>query len=117
MYCNLIHSDLITIMGLLNWSEILHITFEGLREMPEGYSAEVCSGNFLFMSRPGSDDLFFPPVEGGRGTWCAWLLFQGGGQLNVDCKFDPISTVESTVIFRNSCRFVDRFFASKSCRL
>ena len=42
---------------------------------------------------------------------------KGGGHLNVDCRFDPILTVESTVIFRNSCRFVDRFFASKSCRL
>ena len=40
-----------------------------------------------------------------------------GGQLNVDCRFDPILIVESTIIFRNSCRFVDRFLASKSCRL
>ena len=41
----------------------------------------------------------------------------GGGQLNVDRRFDPILIVESTIIFRNSCRFVDRFFASKTCRL
>ena len=41
----------------------------------------------------------------------------GGAQLNVDRRFDQILIVESTIIFRNSCRFVDRFFASKTCRL
>jgi hypothetical protein len=40
-----------------------------------------------------------------------------GGQLNVDRRFDLILIVESPFIFRNSCRFVDRFFASKTCRL
>ena len=41
----------------------------------------------------------------------------GGWQLNVDRRFDRILTVESTIIFMNSCRFVDRFLASKTCRL
>ena len=31
-----------------------------------------------------------------------------GGELNVDRRFDAILIVESTIIFRNSCRFVDR---------
>jgi aspartyl/asparaginyl-tRNA synthetase len=40
-------------------------------------------------------------------------MFRGlrGCQLNVDCRFDPILIVESTIIFRNSCGFVDRFLA------
>jgi hypothetical protein len=42
---------------------------------------------------------------------------RGGGQLNVDHRFDPILIVESSIIFRNSCRLVDRFLASKTnCR-
>ena len=40
-----------------------------------------------------------------------------GGSLNVDRRFDSILIVESTVILRNSCIFVDRFFVSKTCRL
>ena len=48
----------------------------------------------------------------------SWFLYFGstiynkggeGGQLNVDGRFDPILIVGSTVIFRNSCRFVDGF--------
>ena len=42
---------------------------------------------------------------------------EGGGQLNIDRRLDPILILESTIIFRNSYRFVDRFFASKTCRL
>jgi hypothetical protein len=38
-------------------------------------------------------------------------------KLNVDCRFDLILIVESTIIFRNTCRIVERFFASKTCRL
>ena len=40
-----------------------------------------------------------------------------GGELNVDSRLDLILIVESTVILRKSCRSVDRFFVSKTCRL
>ena len=36
-----------------------------------------------------------------------FLVLRGGGQFNVD----PILIIESTIIFRNSCRFVVRFLA------
>jgi hypothetical protein len=35
----------------------------------------------------------------------------GRGRLFVDCIFGPILSVESTLFFRDSCRFVDRFLA------
>ena len=40
-----------------------------------------------------------------------------GGQVNVDRRFDPRLIVESTVIFRNSCRFVLKHFVETvDCR-
>ena len=42
------------------------------------------------------------------------VCIKGGGQLNVDRRFDSILIVKSTVILRNSCRFVDKFFCLKN---
>jgi hypothetical protein len=65
------------------------------------------------------------PLQASDVSKSSWVLFDddvllfprdrasvgGGCQLNVDRRFDPILIVESTIIFRNSCRFVDRFLA------
>ena len=32
-----------------------------------------------------------------------WGISYGGEGSNVDCRFDPIFIIESTIIFRNSC--------------
>ena len=42
-----------TYKGLLQGSEILGMTFEGLGKVFEGYSADTGAGNFLLMSMEG----------------------------------------------------------------